>query len=64
MFFVCARERKDIGLDLSRLYHSCMWWESLSVGTADIFTDTVLHFSHIEKEPEVKVIDPIIFRNN
>lgn len=29
-----------------------------------ILTKTVLNFPHVEKEPEVKAIDPIIFRNN
>lgn len=29
-----------------------------------ILTKTVLNFLHVEKELEVKAIDPIIFRNN
>lgn len=38
--------------------------ESQNVGTVDIFTKTAFDFSQVEKEPEVKAVDPIIFRNN
>ena len=34
------------------------------MGIANTLTKTVLNLLHIEKEPEVKAIDPIIFRNN
>lgn len=34
------------------------------MGTVDILMKPVLNFPHVEKEPEVKAIDPIIFRNN
>lgn len=57
-------ERKDIGAAISRLCQVCTWWESQDVGIVDTLTKTVLHFLHTEKEPEVKAIDPIIFRKN
>lgn len=41
------KERKDIGIDLSRLYQVCLWSESQNVSTADTINKTALHFSHI-----------------
>lgn len=41
------KERKDIGIDLSRLYQVCLWSESQNASTADTLTKTALHFSHI-----------------
>lgn len=64
---LCVRERKkrkENGPDLSKLYQVHLWWESQNVGIGDTLTKMVLNFLHREREPEVKAIDPIMFRNN
>lgn len=58
------KERKDIGIDLSRLYQVC--GQKVKMRPQLIHSLKLPYTFHIyeKKKPEVKAINPIIFRKN